>query len=822
MPSLTRAEAVERHELLDVRSVSVDLDLTHGPEVFAATTVLRFDCARPGAATFLDVKPVRLLRVELNGRQLDPAALAGGRFPLTGLAAENELLVEAECAYSHTGEGMHRFTDPADGEDYVYLQSFLDSGPTAFACFDQPDLKAVHQLSVTAPPQWTVVGNSLATTAGPGRWSFAPTPPIPSYLVTLVAGPLHSVRAEHDGIPLGLHCRRSLAAQLDADAAELFEITGQGFDHYHRIFRTRYPFDSYDQCFVPEFNAGAMENPGCVTFKDDFVFRSAVPDTERAVRAMVVTHEMAHMWFGDLVTMKWWDDLWLNESFAEFMAYTATARATRFSDAWTDYSARKAWGYDADQRPSTHPVAPESVEDSAQALQNFDGISYAKGASALRQLVAWLGEEEFLAGVNDYFERYAFANATLDDLLGCLAAASGRDVHGWAERWLRTTGVDTVRTDGEQLLHSASGGVLRPHRLSVARYRQAPGGTLDLVARENLELTGEVDRIELRTAPDDLLVVNDTDLDYLKVRLDEHSWRTVRESLGAVPDESARAVLWNSARDQVRDGELAPEEYLELVAAHLPGETSLHLVQAVLRFARELVVDRFLAPERRPAALALLGTVYRSLLERGAGEGDLRLVAARGLLTVAATKEQAAELQEWLAAGTVPGGPELDPELRWQLLLRLAVLGATDEAQLAAQQALDPSDLSEEGATRCRAALPDRAAKEAAFTALFHGGLSNYLAAATAQGLWQPEQAELLADLTLRYFEELPAAAERGPAIAAVLTRHGFPAFAATGATVAAAEACLARTDLTPGARRGLVDQLDDLRRAVRARRLPA
>ncbi|MFE0460024.1 aminopeptidase N [Kitasatospora sp. NPDC058965] len=817
--ALTRAEAVERHELLDVRTVTVDLDLTRGPEVFASTTVIRFACTRPGAATFVDIKPVRLLRVVLNGEELDPAALDRGRYPLAGLAAENELTVEAELAYSHTGEGMHRFTDPADGEDYVYLQSFLDSAPTAFACFDQADLKAVHRVAVTAPAEWTVVANSLATTAGPGRWAFAPTPPISSYLVALVAGPLHSVHAEHDGIPLGLHCRRSLAAHLDADAAEMFEVTRQGFDHYHRIFRTRFPFDSYDQCFVPEFNAGAMENPGCVTFKDDFVFRSAVPDTERAVRAMVITHEMAHMWFGDLVTMKWWDDLWLNESFAEFMAYTATARATRFTDMWTDYAARKAWGYDADQRPSTHPVAPESVEDSAQALQNFDGISYAKGASALRQLVAWLGEERFLAGVNDYFERFAYGNATLADLLDCLTAASGRDVRGWAATWLRTTGVDTLRADGEQLVHTAADGRLRPHRLGVARYRRAADGTLVLGSREDLELTGEQDRIPLRTAPDDLLLLNDTDLDYVKIRLDPHSWRTVRESLGAVPDEPARAVLWDSARDQVRDGELAPEQYLELVAAHLPGETSLHLVQSVLRFAREQVADRFLAPEQRPAALELLGTVHRALLVRGAQDPDLRLVAVRGLLSVAATEADAAELQAWLAADAVPDGPALDPELRWQLLLRLAVLGATDEAQIAAQLARDPSDLSEEGAARCRAALPEPRAKEAAFAALFHGELSNYLAAATAQGLWQPEQADLLADLTLRYFDDLPAAAERGHAIATVLTRHGFPAFAAEERTVRAAEACLARTDLTPSARRGLVDQLDDLRRAVRARR---
>ncbi|MFB6892154.1 aminopeptidase N [Kitasatospora sp. NPDC056327] len=822
---LTRAEAAERHRLLGVRTVRVDLDLTRGPEVFGSTTVIRFGCTAPGAETFVDVKPARLRRVVLNGRDLDPGALRAGRFPLTGLAADNELTVEADMAYSRTGEGMHRCTDPADGEDYVYAQSFLDDGPRILASFDQPDLKAPYTVSVTAPPEWTVVGNGAGRQVRPGRWEFAPTPAISSYLVSLVAGRLHSVRAEHDGIPLGLHCRRSLAAHLDADVAELLEITRQAFDHYHRIFRHRYPFDSYDQCFVPEFNLGAMENPGCVTLRDDYVFRSAVPDTEREKRAMVMVHEMAHMWFGDLVTMTWWDDLWLNESFAEYMAHGVTASSTRFTGAWTGFAAqRKTWGYDADQRPSTHPVAPDTVDDTAQALQNFDGISYAKGSAALRQLVAWLGEEAFLAGVNDHFDAHAFGNATLDDLLGALAAASGRDIRGWADRWLRTTGVDTLRPDGDRIVHTSADGRPRPHRLTVAHYRRTTGGALEVADRTPLDLPA--DSAVIRPADAVLTLLNDTDLGYVKIRLDPASWRTVRSSLGAVPEELARAVLWGSARDQVRDGELAPGAYLDLVDAHLPGETSVHLVDAVLSFAREFVVDGAVPPATRPAALAGLARVCRTLLRRTEDRPDdtgLRLVAVRGVIGTAADESQAAELRGWLAAGTVPGGPVLDPDLRWQLLLRLCVLGAAGEAEIAAELAADPSDTSEEGAARCRAARPDPAAKEAAWQALFHGELSTYLATATARGLWQPEQAGLLAGLTARYFEELgPAAARRGPAMARVLTAVAFPAFAATDRTVRAAEDCLADPDLTPATRRGLVDQLDTLRRAVRARALTA
>ena len=829
MPALTLAEAVERRRLLAVRSSTVDLDLTRGSEVFGSVTVIRFACTTPGAASFVDVKPQQLLRVVLNGQELDPAALADGRLPLTGLATENELLVEADMAYSHTGEGMHRFVDPVDGEAYVYTQAFLDDGPRIFACFDQPDLKAAFQVAVTVPEGWKAVGNSLAT-ARPeglqaGRWEFAPTPPISNSLLAVVAGPLHSVLSEHDGIPLGLHCRRSLGPYLDVDAEEILDTTRRSFDHYHRVFDQRFPFDSYDQCFVPEFNAGAMENPGCVTFREEFVFRSAVTDPQRESRAMVVAHEMAHMWFGDLVTMRWWDDLWLNESFAEYLAYQVVSESTRFTGAWTGFAAsRKSWGYEADQRPSTHPVAPESVADTAEALQNFDGISYAKGASALRQLVAWLGEEAFLKGVNAHLQKHAYGNATLADLLEALAAASGKDVHGWAEAWLRTTGIDTLRIDGDRVLQTSVDGVLRPHLVTAAGYELTPQGELALRGRRAYEFPAEPEHSfeQPGTGDPDLLLLNDTDLGYVKIRFDDRSWRTVGEALGAVPDELARAVLWNAAKDLVRDGELAAAEYLELVAAHLPGEESVHVVQSVFAFARNVVVDSYLTPDQRPAGLALLAEVARDLLRRTEGGPDvsgLRLVAVRALIGAASTPVELAVLESWREEGGVPGGPLLDPELSWKLLLRLAVLGAVGEDEIAAELAKDPSASGQEGAARCRAALPDAAAKDAAWAALFEGDLSNYLLRATAEGLWQPEQAELLGDRPQRYFAAVVETAERrGPAVGRLLGREAFPAHDATAATLRAAEQCLAGTELTVALRRALGDQVDDLRRAVAAR----
>lgn len=826
MSVLTRDEAQTRARLLDVHRYSIELDLTTGDETFDSRTVIRFS-ARTDATTFVELKPAELRAATLDGMPLDPASLDGNRLPLENLTAgEHELRVEAAMRYSRTGEGMHRFTDPTDGETYVYTQLFLDDVQRVFAAFDQPDLKSVFELTVTAPDGWTVLANGITERLDDGRWRAAPTPLISTYLVAVAAGPWHSVRTEHRGLPFGLHCRRSLAPYLDPDAEELFEITRQCFDRYHEKFEEPYPFDSYDQAFVPEFNAGAMENPGLVTFRDEFVYRSAVTDTERQTRAMVVAHEMAHMWFGDLVTLRWWDDIWLNESFAEYMGYQTLTEATRFTDTWTDFGvARKSWGYDADQRPSTHPVAPENVDDTASALLNFDGISYAKGASALRQLVAWLGEKDFLAGINTHFARHRFANAGLADFIDSLASATERDVHAWADAWLRTTGVDTLRpvvtradegTYTLEIEHTGS----RPHRVAVGLYDQdVADESRHLVLRRRLDLdVPQTGPHPLGKRPA-LLVLNDGDLTYAKIRFDAESFETVRANLCGLPDPLTRAVVWNALRDSVRDGELAPTAYLETARAHLPHETDLALVQGVLAFATAQVAGRYIAPEGRPAALATLSSLCRDLIRR-TEDGDnpgLRLIAVRHFIDVAAQPDTIAA---WLADGTVPGGPELDPELRWRVLARLAVLGAVDEAEIATELDRDLSATGQEGAARCRAALPDEAGKAKAWEAMFGSDdLSNYLFIATAQGFWQPEQADLVGPYVARYYEDAVAvSARRGPAIADAAGRSAFPVHAVDAETLRLGEACLRDADLLPALRRKLVDQLDDLRRALRVR----
>jgi aminopeptidase N len=733
--------------------------------------------------------------------------------------------------YSRTGEGMHRFTDPTDGETYVYTQLFMEDVQRVFAAFDQPDLKAVFDLTVTAPENWTVLANGITEHLGDGRWKAARTPLISTYLVAVAVGPWHSVRTEHRGLPFGIHCRRSLAPYLDTDADELLDITRQCYDRYHEKFQEPYPFDSYDQAFVPEFNAGAMENPGLVTFRDEFVYRSAVTDTERQTRAMVIAHEMAHMWFGDLVTLKWWDDIWLNESFAEYMGYQTLTEATRFTDTWTDFGVvRKAWGYDADQRPSTHPVAPESVDDTASALLNFDGISYAKGASALRQLVAWLGEKDFLAGINTHFTRHKFANATLADFIDSLAAHTDRDVHAWADAWLRTTGVDTltphITPDGGTCTLTVDRTGSRPHRIAVGLYDQdvADEGR-HLVLRERLDLdvpqTDSHGPLPIGKRPA-LLLLNDGDLTYAKVRFDPESFKTVSAALSGLPEPLTRAVVWNALRDAVRDGQLPATAYLEAARTHLPHETDLALVQGVLAFASVQVADRYLTPQERPAALATLTALCRDLIRR-TEDGDnpgLRLIAVRHCIDVAAHPDTIAA---WLADGTVPGGPELDPELRWRVLGRLAVLGATDETAIAAELERDPSATGQEGAARCRAALPDPEAKAKAWAAMFatddRTDLSNYLFTATAQGFWQPEQADLVREYVPRYFQDaVTVAARRGPAIADAAGRWAFPAHAVDTDTLRLGEDCLQGSDPIPALRRKLADQLDDLARALRVR----
>ena len=652
-----------------------------------------------------------------------------------------------------------------------------------------------------------------------------------------MAGPYYSVRAEHHGLPFGLHARQSLAARLRRDAGEIISVTRACFDRYREIFAEPYPFGSYDQAFVLELGSGAVENPGCVTFRDDFLFPSAVTRAERQVRAMVIAHEMAHMWFGDLVTMRWWNDVWLSESFAEYMGFQVLGEATGFTGTWTGFAlARKTRGYDADQRASAHPVAlePREVPDTDAALAAYDDISYAKGASALRQLVAWLGWPAFLAGINDYFARYRFGCATLADLLACMSNASGADVAEWAGSWLRTAGVDTLtvrRPEPPGRVGCVGHAGRRPHRVWIGVYDEKAG--LTLRSRIPVPVPAGAGAVELPAAavsPEPaLLLPNDGDFSYYKVRLDPVSRDALAASLGRLPDPLSRAVAWNSVRDLVREGELGPREYLALAARHLPAETDGAIAGHVIGYARWTVADRYLPPGLRAAALADLTALCRDLLRpRPAGDGDeMRLVAVRGLIDSASGPDDVTALWSWLAAGRVPGGPDLDSRLRWQILLRLAVLGAASRAEIEHHARRDATAAGRLSAARCRAARPDPDAKQAAWAAMLGGTLSGYELTATVQGFWQADQAGLLAGYVPRYFTALAGvAAGAGPGgvgpgradLARVWCRDGFPQHAVDAATVRAGERCLEAGGLAASLRRLLADQVEDLRRALAVR----
>ncbi len=804
MKNLTRDEAAQRASLLQVASYDVHLDLTCA-DGFDSTTTIRF-AATPGASTF----------VELDGALVEATGVAtgphqGNRIPLLDLAADNELTVRARGSYSRTGEGLHRFVDPADGLVYLWAMSFLDDAQRMFACFDQPDLKASVRLTVDAPPEWTVVGNERGTRTG-DRWEFAPTQRMSTYGFTVAAGPWHSITGRHDGIDLGLHCRQSLAPHLDADADELFELTGQCFDLQQELFGRRYQFgDTYDQLFVPEFNHGAMENPGAVTFMEDFVFRSRVTDDQRRRRAMVIAHEMAHMWFGNLVTMRWWDDLWLNESFAELLGYLTTDRATRFERTWEDFSARrKAWGYRADQLPTTHPVQGD-VPDNRSALLNFDGISYSKGASVLRQLMATVGEDAFFAAVRAYFARHAFGNTTFADLLAELETASGRDLQDWARAWLQTSGVSTLRAvDGEVRQESD---VLRPHRIGVGLYDRTERG---LVLRTRLDITVDGASTDLGIEdPEqpDLLLLNDGDLSFAKVRFDERSLASVLADVRLLADPLARALCWSALWDACRDADLRAADFVQAVLAGVDGESDPSVVATLLGQARTAAVLYIADGPVQALAQASLTAAFAA----PAGS-DLQLARTRAYAGVAT---EPAALQGLLDGREVPDGLAVDTDLRWTVLTALARLGDVDEAVLDAELARDTTAAGVRSALTARASLPDAAVKERVWAqAVAADDMSNHEVHALAAGFWQSGQDALLSPYVSRFVEELPGMWERlSPEVVGPLTELLFPA-TLVSQEVLDATAVLLDERHPAGLRRYVAEERDDLARALRARAL--
>ena len=834
--NLTRDEARERARLLNVGSYQVHVDLTGGETTFTSVTTVSFRCGSPGASAFIDLTAPAVSEITLNSAAVSPAAFDGDRIRLTGLQADNELRVVAECAYSRNGEGLHRFTDPADGGVYLYSDLETFDAHRIYACFDQPDLKATFEFSVTAPGSWRVISNmapDVTPQAAPGDdpaaayWHFPPTPVMSSYITALAAGPYHVVTAEHDGIPLGIYCRASLARYLDPE--EIFEVTRQGFDFFHAAFGVRYPFGKYDQLFVPEFKEGAMENAGCVTFLEDYVFRSRVTDFARELRAETILHEMAHMWFGDLVTMRWWDDLWLNESFATWAGTLAQADATRWRAAWTTFAQlHKAWAYQQDQLPSTHPIAAD-IPDIATVEVNFDGITYAKGAAVLKQLVAYVGKDNFLAALRRYFDQHAFGNATLADLLAALEETSGRDLSTWSKQWLETAGVNTLRPEiqvGDDgaitefaVLQEAPAAhpVLRPHRIAVGLYDRTEAG---LIRRRQVEADVSGDRSVLTDLSGedrpDLVLINDDDLTYAKIRLDEHSLRTLISAIGEFQDSLPAALCWSAAWDMCRDAEMAARDYVRLVMSGLDSVGDISVPQTLLRQAGA-TARRYTDPAWRDTGLRLIAATLRELLQHAEAGSDRQLAYLQALTGGAAEPGDLALLRGLLDGSTALDGLAVDTELRWRLLHRLVSRGAAGPAEIAAELARDATDAGERRAATCRAAIPDATAKQAAWDAVTSGTLPNAMFRATLSGFVDPDQPELLQPYAQRYFDVIGDIwRDWSSDMAQWFVNNAYPLFLVSPETVRMTDEYIAEANPPAPLHRLLTECRDSVQRALR------
>ena len=774
--SLTLAEARHRTETVEVDAYGIDLDLTGWERGrFACTTTVRFTATQP--RTFLELTAAEDVVVGCSDADALTWEYDGRRLTLEGLPTGRpvEVVVAAQVPYVTDGDGMHLMTDPEDGETYVSAYLSLDVAQRVFACFDQPDLKATFTVSVTSDPRWTVLGNGRVVEhdADAGRWTFATTPRICPSLFVVCAGPWHSVTWEHAGLPFGWHARASLAAELDRDAAELMRTTTDCFDHYATLFEQPYPFDSYDQLFGPGHNWGAMETPGCVTYRDELLPRGRVTDDHRARRAAVIAHEMAHMWFGNLVTMRWWEDTWLNESFADYMGYRVAEAGAGFAGTLVLHEAtRKPGAHVADERRSTHPVAPapEDVPDVDSAFSNFDAISYSKGNSCLRQLVTWLGDEDFLAGVNAHLGRHAFGNATLEDLVSALDEASPRDVRAWADAWLRTPGFDTVAVsrdgDGVPVLHREG---TRPHRFTVTAF--AADAT---IAGERLvDLDDEP--LAMPEWAGLVVVPNSRGESFVRLRLDEQGETFVRDHLGDVTDDLVRTVLWAHCFDEVRTGAMPVPAYVDVVRAHLATETSSTLVAAVLDRTLGAVRSRTAAPEQvGDVTTGVAGACLAGLAL--APEPEVAFALTRG---VVATTRDADLLERWLRDGRTDDGVGLDPSLHWSALARLAALGAVDAERIDAERVADGSFAGELGAARALAARPTTEAKAAAWAAMTEPDVPNRLFEALASGLWDASRPDLCAPYVDAYLAQGPdIARRRGQGFSLVLGRNAFPALA--------------------------------------------
>ena len=847
VPNLTREDARVRADLLAVENYTVDIDLTNGEgsptdRTYRSRTQIAFSARMPGASTFVDLIADSITEATLNSAPVDTSGYAPkDGLVLTDLQADNVLVVDAQCLYTNTGEGLHRFVDPVDKETYLYSQFETADAKRLYACFDQPDLKAAFTFAVTAPRHWIVISNSaVADVVDDGlskAWRFETTPRMSTYITALVAGPYFEVRDHHEGIDLAICCRASLAEHLDAEA--LFEVTKQGFDWYHANFGTRYAFGKYHQIFVPEFNAGAMENAGAVTFREDYIFRSKVTDARYERRADTILHEMAHMWFGDLVTMRWWDDLWLNESFASYASVLCQVAATRWSDGWTTFAnVEKTRAYRQDQLPSTHPIATDAP-DVQTAEVNFDGITYAKGASVLKQLGAYVGVDRFMAALRQYFVDHAYGNTTLADLLAELERESGRDLTDWSKQWLETSGINTLRADFAvgadgryerfAILQGAPTDAARDnqprtHRLAVGFYRTDEAGALVRTDRIELDVAGERTEVPAAVglAAADFVLVNDDDLTYCKVRLDEASLAHLAAGgLGRLTESLPRALVWAAAWDMVRDSELGIVDYLDLVLANIDAEHDIGIVTSIQRQVRSGLTV-YASPSVSEAGWMRWAQKAEQALRAAPAGSDHQLAWAQAFLAAARTPQHAAAAQRLLEGDSGVPGLVVDTDLRWTTLQSLAAMGAVTDDDIALELDRDPTAAGQRAAATARALMPTAEAKSEAWRlAVEDDSVPNAMQEAVIAGFAHPLHGELIAPYRQTYFESVSEVWERRTSELAQNVVVGlFPFWVSTidEETIKAADAFLAKPDVPPALARLVSEGRADVARAAAAR----
>jgi aminopeptidase N len=780
--------------------------------------------------------------VELNGEEVPKDAFDGARIRLDHLKEANELHILGSAAYQNVGAGMSRFVDPIDNRVYLHSQFEPFDAHRVYPCFDQPDLKGRFTFTVLAPADWEVISNTASSKApvegGKVRWAFATTPKMSCYITAIVAGPYHVVRDRHGEIDLGLYCRQSLKQYLDAE--EIFTITKQGLDFYGKAYAYPYPFGKkYDQLFVPEFKHGAMENAACVTFTEYYIFRSKVTEAAREGRADTILHEMAHMWWGDLVTMRWWDDLWLNESFATFMAFFSEVEATRFKNGWTTFANQiKAGARRQDQLPTTHPISA-NIPDIESVHLNFDQITYDKGASVLRQLVAWVGQDTFLRGVQRYLKTRQWGNASLDEFLSDVEQGSGRNLSAWSEDWLQTAGLNTLTPvirwrDGGDGSSIASFSIeqeapeqwptLRPHRLALGLYDRTPGG-LELRRRIELDVTGAITPVtELKDerAPD-FLLLNDGDLAYAKVRFDDRSLQTARDHLATLRDPLARAVSWGAFWDMLRDARLPAREFLPIVLNNIHGEDDIGVVQNLLGQAGSAIYV-YGDPANAKAASQMFADHALRVLDQAEPGSDVQLVWARAFIGAAASPDHLRRVRGVLDGTVAYKGLKVDTDLRWGIVTALAGDGAADESLIDAELQRDPTDMGQRYAAGARAARPTPEAKAQAWSSIRDDrSLPLAMVRSIMRGFHRPDQRPLLEPYVQPYFEALePVWKERDIEIALDFARGMYPAIVVGDDVVNRTTFALDRAT-TPGpVRRILLEGRDQMQRTIRARALDA